>query len=161
MPLLLSFYWLSSSPKRVRKDSLTYVVIEEPEMGLHPQGIISVLLQVMDLMNRGYKVIISTHSPVLLEFAWAIKLLKESGAKSDTLFELFDLKRNMEHNKIFDTILKEKIFKTYYFGREDGQVNIRNISSLDASSDDTAIAEWGGLSSFSTKASELVSKSAI
>lgn len=112
-------------------------------------------------MNRGYKVIISTHSPVLLEFAWAIKLLKESGAKSDTLFELFDLKRNMEHNKIFDTILKEKIFKTYYFGREDGQVNIRNISSLDASSDDTAIAEWGGLSSFSTKASELVSKSAI
>lgn len=159
MPLLLSFYWLCSSPGNKRKDSLSYVVIEEPEMGLHPQGIMSVLLQVMDLMNRGYKVIISTHSPVLLEFAWAIQLLKESGTKAEILFDLFDMKRNADLATVFEIILKEKIINTYSFGRENDKVNIKNISTLDAASEDAAIAEWGGLSSFSTRASELVSKS--
>jgi predicted ATPase len=75
MPLLLSFYWLCPPAKVSQKDKIQYVVIEEPEMGLHPQAIKSIILQVMDLMERGYKVIISTHSPVMLEFAWAIKYL--------------------------------------------------------------------------------------
>ncbi len=161
MPLLLSFYLLCSCPSSERKNNLTYVVIEEPETGLHPQGITSVLLQVMDLMNRGYKVILSTHSPVLLEFAWAIKLLKESGTESEVLFNLFDLKKNTELHIIFEHILKEKRVNTYYFSREEGKVNIKDISTLDAASEDAAIAEWGGLSSFSTKASKLVSKSVV
>lgn len=159
MPLLLSFYWQCSSSKAGRRDSLEYIVIEEPEMCLHPQGITSILLQVMDLMNRGYKVIISTHSPILLEFAWVINLLKKSGAKSDALFELFNLKKNKELNNVFIDILKHKVFNTYYFDRKDDKVRIKNISTLDASSNDSAIAEWGGLSSFSTKASDIVSKS--
>jgi len=78
MPLLLGFYWLCPSSKVSRKGNYEYVVIEEPEMGLHPQAIKSVLLQVLDLLSRDYKVIISTHSPVLLEFVWAFNQAKLS-----------------------------------------------------------------------------------
>src|SRR5690606_6862833 len=68
MPLLLGFYWLCPPSKVSKKDGVKYVVIEEPEMGLHPQAIKSVILQVIDLLSRGYKVIISTDSPVFVEF---------------------------------------------------------------------------------------------
>jgi hypothetical protein len=71
------------------------------------------------------------------------------------------LRRNAGLAAVFDSILKEKRVNTHYFGRKDGKVNIQDISSLDAAGDDTAIAEWGGLSSFSVKASELVSKSIV
>ena len=35
-------------------------------MGLHPQAILSVMLLVLDLLRRGYRVAISTHSPLVL-----------------------------------------------------------------------------------------------
>src|SRR5690606_7436677 len=45
MPLLLSFYWLCPASKASRKGNIRSVVIEEPEMGLHPTAITSVILQ--------------------------------------------------------------------------------------------------------------------
>jgi len=71
MPLLLAFYCLSGPPSKVvKKEKFKYVVVEEPEMGLHPRAIISVILQILELIQSdGYKVIVSTHSPVFLEFA--------------------------------------------------------------------------------------------
>lgn len=68
MPLLMAFYSLAD---KGTSPSYRYVVIEEPEMGLHPSAIQTVLQQVIAMMSAGYKVIISTHSPVLLDFAWA------------------------------------------------------------------------------------------
>jgi energy-coupling factor transporter ATP-binding protein EcfA2 len=157
MPLLLSFYWLCPPSKISQRDQIKYVVIEEPEMGLHPQAIKSVLLQVMDLMERGYKVIISTHSPVLLEFAWAVKYLQQNKANYKSLAELFDMKISGPVRKIFSSILEQKTINTYYFERKDITVSVKDISSLDAGNDDLAIAEWGGLSSFSSKASDIIS----
>ncbi|PVD54112.1 ATP-binding protein [Terrimonas sp.] len=159
MPLLLSFYWLCPPSKTSKKENIDYVIIEEPEMGLHPQAIKSVILQVMDLMSRGYKVIISTHSPVLLEFAWAFKFLKEKGGDYKSLADLFDVKKLTPPLKeMLNDVLKKNIC-TYYFDRGDNEsVSIKNISSLDAGSDDKGIAEWGGLSSFSTKASDIILK---
>jgi energy-coupling factor transporter ATP-binding protein EcfA2 len=157
MPLLLSFYLLCASPSGT-KDDIQYVIIEEPEMGLHPQAIKSVLLQVMDLMSRGYKVIISTHSPVLLEFAWAFKYLQENKADYKSLAELFEFKKVSASLKdMFISVLKKDI-KTFYFDREKNAVKIKDISSLDAGSDDKAVSEWGGLSSFSSKASDIILK---
>ncbi len=158
MPLLLSFYWLCPPSKISQKDKIQYVVIEEPEMGLHPQAIKSILLQVMDLMERGYKVIISTHSPVLLEFAWAVKYLKENKADYKDMAELFDMKISAPVTKIFDSILQEKSIRTYYFNRINKEVFVKDISTLDAGDEDVAIAEWGGLSSFSAKASDIIAK---
>lgn len=161
MPLLLSFYFLSPPSKVSTKDAIKYVIIEEPEMGLHPQAIESVILQVLDLLSRGYKVIISTHSPVLLEFAWAFNLLKQAKAKDRVLFELFNVKKTPSFSKIFKDLLTNKQLNTYYFDRKENKVTIKDISSLDAGSDDIAISEWGGLSSFASKASDIVSKSVV
>jgi len=42
MPLLMAFYCLSDTQSKIiKKDKYDYVVMEEPEMGLHPQAIMS------------------------------------------------------------------------------------------------------------------------
>ncbi len=156
MPLLLSFYWLCPSSKTPRRNAVKYVVIEEPEMGLHPQAIRSVILQVIDLLSRDYKVIISTHSPVFLEFAWAFNLLKASKCPDKALIELFGLPQSADIKKLFSEILNEKQVSTYYFDRQNDHVNVKDISTLDAGSDDLAISGWGGISEFSAKATDIL-----
>lgn len=158
MPLLLGFYWLCPPSKISRKDNLKYVVIEEPEMGLHPQAIKSVILQVIDLLSRGYQVIVSTHSPVLLEFVWAFNILKKTKAPDVALFELFEIPKTPGTKRLFEGILSEKTIKTFYFDRINDVVVTKDISSLDAGSDDESISDWGGLSSFAGKATDIVSK---
>lgn len=61
-------------------------------MGLHPQAIKTIILQVLELMQMGYKVVISTHSPVFLEFAWAFHLLNShvKKEKNKALLEIFE-----------------------------------------------------------------------
>ncbi len=158
MPLLLGFYWLCPPSKVSRKDSVQYVVIEEPEMGLHPQAIKSVILQIIDLMSRDYKVIVSTHSPVLLEFAWACNLLKKSRVEDNALYELFELPKTAATKNLFEGLISKKVISTFYFDRDKDKVRTKNISSLDAGSEDGDISEWGGLSSFAGRATDIVSK---
>jgi AAA15 family ATPase/GTPase len=157
MPLLLGFYWLAPTTKDKRKNEVKYVVIEEPEMGLHPEAIKAVILQVIDLISKDYKVIVSTHSPVLLEFVWAYNLLKKSQVKEEAFFELFDIPENAGTKGLFDGLLSKKI-NTYYFDRKNEKVIAKDISSLDAGSDDEAMSGWGGVSSFAGKAADVVSK---
>lgn len=158
MPLLLSFYWLCPDSSTGRKDSIKYVIIEEPEMGLHPQAIESVILQIIDLLSRGYKIIVSTHSPVFLEFAWAFHYLQKANAGDSYLATLFNVTPSEAVSELFKNILKEKKINTYYFDRENDNVQVKDISSLDAGSDDLSTADWGGLSSFSSKASDIISR---
>lgn len=158
MPLLMAFYCLSDfSPTLLKREEYKYVVIEEPEMGLHPQAIKSVILQVLELMNMGYKIIVSTHSPVFLEFAWAFNILKNGDIahKYEALCEMFDMTKDSEG--VFKGIFDKNI-GTVYFSREKGQVVSKDITSLDAASEDDAIAEWGGLSQFSGKVTDIVSR---
>lgn len=158
MPLLLSFYWLCPAGGVGTRESIKYIVIEEPEMGLHPKAITSLILQIMDLMYRGYKVLISTHSPIFLEFAWAMKSFKDKQAKAQAqaLFDLFDIRKNPKLEKIFNDILENKIINTYYFKKEEKKVIVEDISSLDAGDNDKSISEWGGISEFAGKASDIV-----
>jgi energy-coupling factor transporter ATP-binding protein EcfA2 len=158
LPLLMGFYWLCPPSKVSKKDNYKFVVIEEPEMGLHPQAIKSVILQIIDLLSRDYKVIVSTHSPVLLEFAWAFNLLKKSKVADAALNELFEIKKTASTKILFENILSSKTIKTFYFSRVNNKVISKDITALDAGSDDEAIAEWGGLSQFSGKATDVVSK---
>ena len=158
LPLLLSMYWLCPPAKVKLKSGLKYVVIEEPEMGLHPKAIITSLLNFIELVTRGYKVVISTHSSVLLEFAWAIKYLQASNAPASSLFELFKIKKNAQMEQMFKELLKSKTLNSYFFEIEGSKVNIKDISSLDAGSEDKGTANFGGLTDFASVASELVSK---
>lgn len=161
MPLLLGFYCLLGPKSRViDQETYKYVIIEEPEMGLHPEAIKSVIIQIIELIAKGYKVIVSTHSPVFLEFAWVFNELQQTTAPNldDSLYELFDMRKTPSTHQLFDGLFKKQI-KTIYFSRpQNGKVVSQDISTLDAGSDNIAIAEWGGISQFASKAAEILSK---
>jgi hypothetical protein len=78
--------------EETRRDKLKWAVIEEPEMGLHPRAISVVLLLVLELLSRGYRVCVSTHSPQVLELVWALGILQRRAAKPERLLELFDIR---------------------------------------------------------------------
>ncbi len=162
MPLLLAFYCLSGPPSKVvKKERYKYVVIEEPEMGLHPTAIISIILQVLELIQTGgYKVIVSTHSPVFLEFAWAFNLLKSNKSKrNNALYDIFNIPKSSPVRSMLSGVFNKSI-KTFYFMRntDTSKVKSYDISTLDVTNIDNIIAEWGGLSEFSSRVSEVVSK---
>lgn len=163
MPLLLAIYCLSGPPTQVvDKSDYEWVIIEEPEMGLHPRAIQSVLLEIIELIQNGYKVIVSTHATTFLEFVWAfnnLKALPQEDFKK-AMSEVFGIDINSTTANLFDR-LKEKTIRTFYSAKHASTgkgVTFADISTLDAFSSDTDIAEWGGLSSFARKASEIVSR---
>ncbi len=157
-PLLLGLYWLMPSGKARKKDNINWVIIEEPEMGLHPEAISALLLIFLELLRRGYKVIISTHSSQILELIWAIRLIAKSKKAPARLRQLLDLKANAYSKNLTETILNEKTFKTYYFSRQESVVSVKDISTLDAEDPDEAISDWGGLTLFSTKSADVVTE---
>ena len=157
-PLLLGLYWLMPSGKVQKKDSIDWVIIEEPEMGLHPQAISALLLVFLELLRRGYKVIVSTHSAQILELIWAIRFIAKSHSAPTRLRQLLNLNANAYSKDLTETILDEKTFKTYYFSRQDNIVTVKDISTLDAEDPDEAVSDWGGLTLFSTKSADIVTR---
>ncbi len=154
VPLLLGLYWLLPSSKVSRRDALEWVVIEEPEMGLHPNGIGAVLNLVMELRLRGYRVCISTHSPHILDIVWALRFFQENGGQTRDVLKLLDLAAGKKTRELAGAALESK-FRTYYFKR-DGIVH--DISDLDPGSDDVAEGGWGGLTEFSGKVGDVVAE---
>ena len=126
MPLLLAIYCLSeSSSPVINKNDYEWVVIEEPEMGLHPRAIEAIMLEVMELIQSGYKVVISTHSPVLLEFAWAFETMKQGCDRDfgkamcelfgiNTVFILKYLMIWVKRKSIHFISIQEKAVKSYH-----------------------------------------------
>ena len=157
-PLLLGLYWLMPSGRARKKDNVNWVVIEEPEMGLHSKAISALLVVFLELLRRGYKVIVSTHSAQILELVWAIRLIAQSKNAPARLRQLLDLKPNVFSKNLAETVLNGKIFKTYYFSRQDKTVNVKDISTLDAEDPDEAVSDWGGLTLFSTKSADVVTE---
>jgi hypothetical protein len=154
VPLLLGLYWLLPSSKVARRDHLKWVVIEELEMGLHPQAITAVLMIVLELLSRGYRVCLSTHSSQVLECVWALQFLKSNSAKPKEVLDLFGVRKTASTVSIAEDSLR-KIFKVFYF---DTSGKTRDISSLDAGSDESSESEWGGLAEFSSRANRVVAQ---
>ncbi|MBP8149984.1 MAG: ATP-binding protein [Limnohabitans sp.] len=121
-------------------------------MGLHPQGISAVLLLVLELMRRGYKVVLSTHSPVVLDMVWALQEFKKLGSSEASVRQVFDLPSTPDAKKIALSALT-KDYAVYYFDR-DGSV--KDISNLNPGAMDTAESEWGGISGFSTRTNNAI-----
>ncbi len=160
MPLLMAFYCLSGPPQPVvNRKQYEYIILEEPEMGLHPLAIQTIILQMIEFIHAGHKVVVSTHSPILLEFVWAYNYLRNvpEDGRVKALREIFDIRKKDRHGFLND--IYEKNIKTYYFSRNRyGKVEAKDISSLDVYSDDVAINEWGGLTQFSSRINDVVSK---
>lgn len=174
-PLLLGVYCLTGPPQNVlRSQYYQYVVIEEPEMGLHPSAIQDVLLQILELMQgekgpkgpkHGYKVIVSTHSSLFLDFAWAfnkIKGIKDTKARYNAFHQLMGTDGNQPMMGMLEGVLDKEV-RTYYMGKQEQQrfAFTKDITSLDVWNDDPIIGEWGGMTSFASRATDVLSSNIL
>jgi hypothetical protein len=155
--MLMGLYWLCTvTPKRksgsTAQETIDWVVLEEPEMGLHPKGIQAVLLLVLELLRRGYRVVLSTHSPVVLEMTWAIQELKKRQSTEASVRKLFDLSA-VPYAKDLASAALEKDYRVYFFDRNS---QARDISQLDPGAERAEESEWGGLVGFASKANTAV-----
>jgi len=157
VPLLLGFYWLMPPTKVSTRDEIQWVVLEELEMGLHPRAIGVVLLLVLELVARGYRVCLSTHSPQVLDAVWALRQLKANSADARDILEIFEADNTQAMRKLADTIIG-KALKVFYFDRETGTT--KDISELDPSAEEQGLSGWGGLSEFSGRVNRVVARSA-
>jgi hypothetical protein len=154
VPLLLGFYWLMPPAHVARREPVDWVVIEEPEMGLHPRAVSAVLALVLELLSRGYRVCLSTHSPHVLDVVWALRMIREHGANPDRVLDIFGARKTPPMRAMAREALK-RTSKVYFFDRA-GQV--RDISGLDPGAADVAEAGWGGVSEFSGTVADIVSR---
>jgi len=156
-PLLLGLYHVLPPRKVKKRAEVDWVVIEEPEMGLHPQAIAMVMLLVLDLLWRGYKVVMSTHSPLVLDIVWAIRRIAEHRARSQLLFDAFGLDRSPALRTVMDNALRSD-YRVYFFKLDAStrRVTTHDISTLDPGAADEGEANWGGLTGFSSRFGEAV-----
>lgn len=147
-PLLLGLYLHIEESRGV-----DWIVLEEPEMGLHPRAITAVLFLVLQLIRRGHRVCISTHSPHILDLVWALRVFIEQGAEPEHVLALFDVRKDSESRAIAESVLKS-VIRVYSFDRQSGEVS--DISRLDPDSPRPAEVTWGGLIEFSAHVSNVV-----
>jgi predicted ATP-dependent endonuclease of OLD family len=136
-----------------RRGSVEWVVIEEPEMGLHPRAISTVRLLVLELLSREYRVCISTHSPHILDLVWALKVFQHNRAKPEKLLELFEIKPTRGWKTWAGNLLKKEAYVYYFDPQSHGT---KDISELDPGSEDVAMWGWGGLTEFSGRVGDVV-----
>lgn len=150
VPLFLGFHLLLPPV-----DEFQWVLIEELEMGLHPKGIAAVFFVVLMLLERGYKVCISTHSPSVLDLVWAFRLLREHHGDPAKVLSIFDVGQTPGTMRIARTALT-KSAKVFYFDPDSGRT--RDISHLDPASPEVAEAGWGGLTELSGRLADVVAE---
>lgn len=158
VPMLMGLYWLCTvattrrKSGKTAKETIDWVVVEEPEMGLHPRAIAAVLLLMLELLRRGYKVVLSTHSPVVLEMVWALQEFKKLGGDEAQVRALFELPAAPAAKELGRVALT-KDYCVYFFERSGA---VRDISALRPDSEDAAESEWGGLVGFASRANEAI-----
>jgi energy-coupling factor transporter ATP-binding protein EcfA2 len=155
-PLLLGLYHLLPSTKLRKREETNWVVIEEPEMGLHPQAVTAVMLLILDLLWRGYRVVLSTHSPHVLTMLWMMRQLKEHHARWQLICDAFNVGKPAQMRKVAEAALT-KDYRAHLLGfGPDGRVHSTDISALDPDSDDERVAGWGGLTTYSSRFGDAV-----
>jgi energy-coupling factor transporter ATP-binding protein EcfA2 len=157
-PLLMGLYWAFPSGNASKKKDLETIIVEEPEMALHPKGIVSTLLLIMELISRGYRVILSTHSNTVLEVVWAIREIQSKDKDPEKFLAIFGAEKYKNTLKGFAEKCLSKEYKTYYFMPDVKGTKVTDISKLDPGSENKAESTWGGLTEYSSALTDLVSK---
>lgn len=135
-----------------------WLIVEEPELGLHPQAVFAFMLTVLDLIARGQKVIVSTHSPAVLDVVWAMRELQQAEAPLAAFSDLFGLRDDLAGLETLYEGVMIKAFKTYLFEKAADGTEARDISTLDPGDEQDIVSGWGGLSGFAGHAAEVVGK---
>lgn len=159
IPLLLGIYHLVPLGARRQADSIEWVVIEEPEMGLHAKAVQAVMLLILELMDRGYRVAMSTHSAAMMEIVWALRQLQSRGGNPHRLGELFDLPRaRWDVGKLAENVL-HKDYRVYHLDYDGPEVSSSAISDLDPEAANPRERTWGDLLSISDRVNAVVADS--
>jgi energy-coupling factor transporter ATP-binding protein EcfA2 len=157
-PLMLGLYHLLPSTQQRKRDGTDWVVLEEPEMGLHPQAVTAVMLLVLDLLWRGYRVVLSTHSPHVLTMLWMMRQLQAQQARWQLVCEAFGLSKSPAMRRVAEGAIGKE-YRAYLLQfEEDGKVTSVDISELDPCAEDERVAGWGGLTEFSSRFGDAVRK---
>lgn len=150
-PLLLGLYHLLPSTNKTKQPNIDWVIIEEPEMGLHPQAVSVFLLLVLDLLWRGYRVVLSTHSSHVLTAVWMLQRLQANKARWQLVCEAFGVDSGaaaLQH--VAESALK-KSCKVYLMSFDaDKKVSAKDISNLSPDAENDDESGWGGLTGFSS-----------
>ncbi len=157
-PLMLGLYHLLPERKFLKQPHIDWVVIEEPEMGLHPQAVTAFMLVVLDLLWRGYRVVLATHSPLVVTVAWMLRRIRETGAHWRFVCDAFGVPpgKRQPLRPVAEAALTKDV-RTYVLAFEqDRLIHSKDISSLDPSSEDDDVAGWGGLAGFSSQFGDAV-----
>lgn len=160
VPLLVSLYALIPSGKKTKEDAVEWIVLEEPEMGLHPKAILAVMMLVLELLARGYRVILSTHHPLVLDVVWGLRRIQQSGKRGSfgRVLEMFGQEQSCRPLHGLARAALEKEYRVMHFDYKGGGVAVEDISALDPGSDNEAIAGWGGLSGLSGHIGDVVAE---
>ena len=151
-PLLLGLYWLMPSGATARRNDIQWAVIEEPEMGLHPKAISAFMVLVLELLRRGYKVCLSTHSQHVLDVVWGLRTIIEGQGHRDDVLRMLDMGKTAKTKAIADAAM-QKSTGVYYFSPSGP---VRDISSLDPGAEDDVVSGWGGLTEFSGRIGDVI-----
>ncbi|QDU69641.1 AAA family ATPase [Engelhardtia mirabilis] len=156
-PLLFGLYSALPPRKQTKDEHLEWVVIEEPEMGLHPEAITVVLLLCLELLSRGYRVVVSTHSPLVLSAVWMLRRLREIGAGPEFVCDAFDVPARGKTKDVANAALdRGRSLRTFLLKHGPDGVVSKDISSLDPGSEDDDVSGWGGLAGFGSHFGETV-----
>ena len=159
-PMLLGLYHLLPAGGASKKKEIHWAIIEEPEMGLHPKGIVAVMAVILDLLARGYKVALSTHSPTVLEVVWGMSRLRLKRDGNVRLCRMMGLpERDKNVMRTASEALRRTLSVIHLQHGKDGRVTSKDISGLDPGAADPREWEWGGLTGFSARVAEVIADS--
>jgi hypothetical protein len=156
-PLLLGLYHLLPAGGSPKRRDVQWAILEEPEMGLHPKAIVAVMAVVLDLLARGYKVALSTHSPTVLEVIWGMSRLQGVSDGPARLCRMMGLpERERSVLQTAAAALKRTYSVVHVQHGPHGRVVSKDISQLNPGAADEREWDWGGLIGFSARVNEVV-----
>lgn len=159
LPLLAGLYDAlpPGLPNKGKKKPIEWVIVEEPELGLHPNGILAVLFLLLEVVRRGYRLVVSTHSPLILEILWAMQALRDDPKRVGKLLRMFGAKETA-FTKDLAALVLGKSQNITYLDFDGDRVVSTDITSLDPAATDEANSGWGGLLGHSTQIANIVAE---
>jgi hypothetical protein len=146
--------------KDLDKSNKKWLIIEYPELNLHPNSLVQFLKIILFLLTK-YRICVTSHSSIILDLIWIMNQLKQhDGTVNDlfTVLEVDESERDEEIIKAAQASLK-KDYKVYYFEQgKDYSVIVKDISELSVDLDGDYNDYWGEIVKFSTKACDIVAE---
>ncbi|MGQ0710153.1 MAG: AAA family ATPase [Rhodoferax sp.] len=163
VPLLIALYELLPAGGVSRLDAVKTVILEEPELGLHPKALFAVGIAIIHLLARGYRVVVSSHSPLMVDFAWTLNRLRIAhlrGVSSEkNYFKAFNLKSTPNNKKVVAELMKSKA-RAYYLGYSKEKSKSTTVTAQDISDlrtyGNADEPVWGELLRYSTLLAEVI-----